>query len=267
MENMQTVLITGGSSGFGLEFAKLFARDGYRLVLVAKPAEMLAEAADFFQKNHPDVPVVTRVQDLSLLGAGQALYDWARAEGIVPDVLVNNAGFGTYGFFDDIDPARDHEMFRLNALTVYDLTRLFGRDMIARDAGKILNVSSNSALQPTPLLSAYSATKAFVLQISMGFDYELRRRGSRVRIVALCPPGSPTGFIAAAGMQHTAVSSGFWSLSPEAVARAGYRALQRGERMRIPGPVIGFLMKLLNRLLPTSLKLWLVYDQTRARKH
>jgi hypothetical protein len=262
---MQTVLITGASSGFGLEFAKLFARDGYRLLLVAKPAEELSAAVGQLAAAFPAAPILQRVQDLSLPGAAQALYDWVAGLGIQPDVLLNNAGFGTHGFFDDIAPERDHEMIRLNALTVYDLTRLFARDMIARDAGKILNVASTAALQPTPLLSTYSATKAFIYQLSMGFDYELRRRGSRVRIMALCPPAARTGFMAAAHMERTALYRGFWSLDAPQVAAEGYRALLRGRRMHIPGPVIGFLMKFLNRILPTSLKLRLVYDKTQNR--
>jgi uncharacterized protein len=231
---MQTALITGASSGFGFEFAKIFAREGYRLVLVAKPDDEFPKAIRTLSQLFPETPII-------------------------------NAGFGTHGFFDDIDIARDHDMIRLNALTMYDLTRLFAHDMIVRDKGRILNVSSTSALQPTPLLSTYSATKAFIFQISMGFDYELRRKGSQVRILALCPPAARTGFMSAANMGKTILYRGFWSLDAPQVAEEGYRALMRGKRMHIPGPLIGFLMKFLNRIFPTSLKLWLVYDKTRNR--
>jgi uncharacterized protein len=262
---MQTVLITGASSGFGFEFAKIFAREGYHLVLVAKPDDGFSKALEVLKQLFPDTPILSRVQDLSLHDAGKGLYDWVKTQNITIDVLVNNAGFGTHGFFDDIDMARDHEMIRLNALTMYDLTRLFVHDMILRDKGRILNVSSTSALQPTPLLSTYSATKAFIFQISMGFDYELRRKGSQVRILALCPPAARTGFMSAANMGKTVLYRGFWSLDAPQVAEEGYRALMRGKRMHIPGPMIGFLMKFLNRIFPTSLKLWLVYDKTRNR--
>lgn len=262
---MPAVLITGGSHGFGLEFAKLFARDGYRLVLAAKPPEELATARQQLAELFPETEVLTTARDLSLPNAGRDLYDWIAGQNIQVDVLVSNAGFGTYGFFDDIDMDKDQEMFRLNALTMYELTRLFARDMIARDAGKIMIVSSTSALQPTPLLSAYSATKAFVYQLAMGYDYELRRRGSQVRIMALCPPAARTGFMQAAGMERTGLYRGFWSLDAAQVAAEGYRALMSGKGMHIPGPLIGFLMKFLNRILPTSLKLWMIYDKTREK--
>jgi uncharacterized protein len=262
---LKSVLITGGSRGFGFEFAKLFARDGYRLILVAKPPEELAAARQWLGGHFPETEVQTLARDLSLPGAGRDLYDWTVRQNIRVDVLVNNAGFGTYGFFDDIDLEKDHEMFRLNALTMYELTRLFARDMIARDAGKILIVSSTSALQPTPLLSSYSATKAFVYQLAMGYDYELRRRGSHVRITTLCPPAARTGFMRAAGMERTGLYHGFWSLDAPQVAAEGYRALMAGKRMHIPGPLIGFLMKFLNRILPISVKLRMVYDKTREK--
>jgi uncharacterized protein len=262
---MPVALITGASSGFGFEFAQLFARDGYQLLLVAKPLDELMAAAQRLREQFPSVSLDIRAQDLSLSNAGQTLYDWVQAQGLKVDVLINNAGVGTYGYFNEIEPERDHTMFNLNMLTVYDLTRLFARDMIARDSGKILMVSSIAALQPSPLLAAYSATKAFVYQLAMGYGYELRRQKSKVRIMALCPPPARTPFVKVARMERTGLFDSFWTVTAAQVAREGYRALHRGKNMHIPGPVIGPLINLLNRIIPTRLKLWIVYDTMRER--
>jgi uncharacterized protein len=258
-----TVLITGGSLGIGLELARQFAADGWqRLVLVALPEAELAEAKASLESQFAGIQVVTRVQNLSLPDAGTSLYIWTQGEGIVPEVVVNNAGFGTWGFFDDLDPARDHAMFRLNMLTVYDLTRHFAHDMVARNSGRILNICSTSSIVQSPFLGAYSATKGFVYNLTLAWDYELQRRGSAVRIIALCPPATRTGFQRAASMERSRLYRGFWSLDAPQVAAEGYRALMRGRQGHIPGPLIGFFTKILVRLLPTKIKLAIVYGQT-----
>jgi uncharacterized protein len=259
-----TALITGGSKGIGLELAHCMARDGWqRLLIVALPGQELTQAVASLQAAHPTTEVLHYACDLTQAGAPQAVHAWAQTW--VPEVVVNSAGFGTWGFFDDIERERDHAMFRLNMLALYDLTRLFAHDMIQRNSGRILNLASTSSIVQAPLLGAYSATKGFVYNMSVAWDYELQRRGSAVRIIALCPPATRTGFQSAAHMERSGLYEGFWSLDAPQVAAAGYKALLSGTQSHIPGPVIGLLTKILVRLLPTKIKLAIVYDQTKPK--
>jgi uncharacterized protein len=261
-----TALITGGSQGFGLELARQMARDGWQeLLLVALYDHELATAKADLHASFSAIRIQTLACDLSEAGSAQRVYNWVSGLGLVPEVVINNAGFGTWGFFDDLDPARDHAMFRLNMLAVYDLTRLFAHDMIQRNSGRILNMCSTSSIVQAPLLGAYSATKGFVYNMTVAWDYELQRRGSAVRLIALCPPAARTGFQQAAHMQQSSLYRGFWSLDAPQVASEGYKALMFGTQGHIPGPLIGLFTKILVRLLPTKIKLAIVYDQTRPK--
>jgi short-subunit dehydrogenase len=177
-------LITGASSGIGRELATLFARDGYDLTLVARDRAMLARIGDELTRVH-GVAVDVIAQDLSHPNAAAEVYRELKRRSIKIDVLVNNAGFGTYGPFVDSDAATESEMLQLNIVALTKLTRLFLEDMLAKREGRILNVASTAAFQPGPLMAVYYASKAYVLSFSEALANELRDSG--VTVSTLCP--------------------------------------------------------------------------------
>lgn len=251
----KTVLITGGSSGIGFELAKLFARDGYRLVLAAKPADELNAAREQLVALFPRVDVLIYAIDLTLPDAADAVYGWALQRTSHINVLVNCAGFGSYGHVWELDTHRELEMIQLNVLSLYQLNRLALRDMMEIDEGYIINFSSISAFQPNPLIATYGATKSFVLQFSMALNRELQQSGSNVRITVVCPTSTKnTGFQATAGMSATRTFSSWMTVTPDFVAREAYRAMQQRQTMIIPNRFFHLLHKLVKRL-PTS---WLM---------
>lgn len=251
----RTVLITGGSSGIGLELAKLFAKDGYKLLLVAKPQEELINARRILQKIDPESRILLRSIDLSKPGSAQEVYSFSKENCSRIDVLVNCAGFGTYGFINEINSQREHDMLHLHVLTLYDLTRLYLRDMVERDEGHIINMASISAFQPNPNFATYGASKSFILQFSRSLNYELRERDSKVHVMTVCPTAvKGTGFQKAARMENTNTFSSWMTTTPETVALDTYRAMQKKKDMIIPGRGFNFIHRIVTRL-PTK---WLV---------
>ncbi|MEM1323754.1 MAG: SDR family oxidoreductase [Bacteroidota bacterium] len=250
-----TALITGGSSGIGFELAKLFAQDHFQLLIVAKFAEELEATAAYFTKHFPDTPLHCLQQDLCLSDAAPAVHQHTQQLGLQIDVLVNNAGFGTYGFINDIDPQREQDMIALNIQAVYALTRIYLQEMVARDEGRILNISSISAFQPNPFLTTYGATKAFVHSFSRATNFELKSQGSKVRITTVCPPPVRTGFQKAAGMECSKLFDSWMTVPAGRVARDAYRAMQQGRDMIVPGGWLHYL-NMLSRRLPTR---WLMH--------
>jgi len=254
---MPTTLITGGSSGIGLETARLLLRDGHQLLLVSLLAEELASAKKELEAESPTAQVKTLQQDLAQPASAQIVYDWATQDGRAIDYLVNNAGFGTYGFINDIAMDREVDMINLHIMTLYKLTRLFLKDMIARDSGRIINLSSVSAFQPNPLLATYGATKSFVWQFSRAINYELKGKGSRVRVTAICPPPiRATGFQSASDMDGSKLFETWMVQTPQKVAQAIQRSLRGGWDMAIPGRGLKWVYYLTKRL-PDSWQIWL----------
>jgi hypothetical protein len=256
---MNTVLITGGSHGIGFELAKQFAADGFRLVLVSKPEEELAYAKKILEETY-NVEVVTLAKNLATTEAASELYKWTKTLDFPIDILVNNAGFGTGGYIIDIEIERELEMIQLNVTTVYHLTRLFLQDMVAKDSGKIMNVASIAAFQPSPALSTYAATKAFVFSFTTAIAYELRQAKSKVHIMALCPPPAHTGFQAAAKLENSKLFESFSVVSAEQIARQGYRALMKGKTWIIPDALVNFVVEAGNRFFPFWLKMKITYN-------
>jgi uncharacterized protein len=234
---MPTALITGASSGIGLELARIFAREGYRVVLVARNQKRLEEIA---QELRPADAQVIGI-DLSLLGAAEEIH--SKLPKI--DVLVNNAGFGVFGKFVDKGLAEELNMMQLNMTALVILTRLYLPSMIAAGRGKIMNVASTAAFQPGPLMAIYFATKAFVLSFSEAIANELE--GTGVSVTALCPGPTTSDFQERAQMQNSGLVKGRKMMDARTVAEAGYRALMAGKRIEIPG--------LANKLLIQSLRL------------
>ncbi len=220
---MTTALVTGASSGIGLELARLLAADGHDLTLVARSADKLEALA------------------AELGGARVVAADLGSPEGVdqvlaaVPevDVLVNNAGVGDFGPFAEADEAKTAAMLQLNVVTVTALTRAYLPGMVARGSGRVLNVASTAAFQPGPLMAVYYATKAYVLSFSEAVAEEVR--GTGVTVTALCPGPTESGFQAGADMEDSKLVKGRNLTSAATVAKAGYRAMQRGEAVEVVG--------------------------------
>lgn len=161
----RSALVTGASSGIGLELAKLFARDGYRLVLVARNRESLTQLGKELAGKY-GVSVKVIVKDLSVPFAPEEIYVELQKQSITIDVLVNCAGLGASGLFSEIDLDTDVRTIQVNMVALTKLTKFFLKDMLQRRNGRILNVASTAALQPGPLMAVYYATKAYVLSFS-----------------------------------------------------------------------------------------------------
>jgi hypothetical protein len=226
----QTALITGASSGIGLDLAHLFARDGHDVVLVARSGDKLRALATELEREHR-IRARVVVADLAKPDAPRAIADAVRDLEI--DVLVNNAGFGVAGAFAETSLDAELEMIQVNITALTQLTKLFLPAMIARKRGRILNLASTAAFQPGPLMAVYYASKAYVLSFSEAIAEELS--GSGVTVTALCPGPTATGFADVAAMHDRRLFKMMRPMTSMDVARSGYRALQRGTRVAVTG--------------------------------
>lgn len=230
-EEPETVLVTGASAGIGRALAQRFARDGARLVLVARREARLRELAAELNGQGAPEPIVLP-WDLGATAAGERLAERLVELDLSVDVLVNNAGFGVHDAFVEHDPARLGSMLALNVEALTTLTHRLLPGMLERGRGGVLNVASTAAFQPGPGMSAYFATKAYVLSLSEGLHEELR--GSGVTCTALCPGATSTEFLEVAGFPETRAFR-LVAQSPEAVARIGHRAFRRGRAVAVSG--------------------------------
>ncbi len=227
----KTALITGASSGIGLELAHLFARDGYRLVLLSRNRSTLRQIADDLQARY-SITVRIAPKDLAHPHAPAELYQELQEAGFLLDVLVNNAGFGLAGPFLSTDWAQEAEMMQVNMVAATHLTKLFLPQIRAREGG-ILNVASTAAFQPGPFMSVYYASKAYLLSFSEALAEELE--GTGVTVTCLCPGPVKTNFQQRAYLQGTAMMHSPLMVDVRDVARLGYEGLKRGKRIVIPG--------------------------------
>lgn len=227
----KTALITGASSGIGLELARLFARDGYRLVLVARNRGALRALGDELQAQY-NIDVRISPKDLAHPASPVELYQELQEAGVVLDVLVNNAGFGGRGAFLKTDWNNEAEMMQVNMVALTQLTKLFLPQIRARE-GKVVNVASVAAFLPGPYMSIYYATKAFVLSFSEALAEEMRDTG--VSVTCLCPGPVETGFQRRAGTEATGLSRSSLLVDVVEVARVGYDGMKQGKRVVIPG--------------------------------
>jgi hypothetical protein len=228
-----TALITGASSGIGLELARLFARDRYDLVLVARRVDKLDRLGAELTGQH-GIRSRTIGADLASPDAPGAIVQTLQQAAVSVDVLVNNAGYGVYGPFATTDLRAELDMLAVNVVTLTHLTKLLLPGMLARRTGRILNVASIAAFQPGPFMAVYYASKAFVLSFSEALGEELV--GTGVSVTALCPGPTPTGFLARAGLDGVRLMTANPLIVDAAtVARAGYRGLMKGRRLVVPG--------------------------------
>lgn len=226
----KTALITGATSGIGLELARLFAREHHNVVLVARRVDELTLVAG--ELRGLGVEALTIAKDLSKPGAPDEIYGDTHAAGVHIDYLVNNAGYALYGPFAQSSLRADLDMLQLNMVSLVHLSRLYMDDMLARGEGKILNLASTAAFQAGPLMALYYASKAFVLSFSEAIADELR--GSGVTVTALCPGPTSTGFQKQSGVEKIRLVSGALD-DAASVARQGYRAMMRGQPVLITG--------------------------------
>jgi len=227
----KTALITGASSGIGLEFARLFAQDGYHLVLVARNREALGALADELHSQH-GVEVRVAPKDLSHPSAPAELYQELHESGIALDVLVNNAGFGGSGPFLQTDWSTEEEMMQVNIVSLVHLSKLFLPQIVARK-GKLLNVGSVAGFLPGPYTSIYYASKAFVLHFTEALAEELNGTGATV--TCLCPGPVQTNFQKRAHTGGSSRANKGLSVDVREVARQGYLGMKEGQRIVIPG--------------------------------
>lgn len=242
-------LVTGASSGFGVEFAKLLAERNANLVLVARRTERMDQLAEELHRRH-SVQVVVIGMDLSLAGASAELKSHLDSRGIGIDVVVNNAGFGIYGGFLDQPLPKITEMMRLNMVTVTELTHIFGRDMAKRGGGHILLVASLLGYQAVPGYAAYAASKAYLLLLGEALHRELEPHG--VCVTTLCPGLSATAFGDIAG-QKSSLLLKIMTMKPRAVARAGVLTMLRDKASVVPG-LFNKTTVFLDRLMPRSMQ-------------
>ena len=242
----KTALVTGASSGIGRELAELCARDGYDLVLVARREDRLRLLQEAWSKRYA-VQVRVLPMDLSDPSAPQRLFN--ELTGTSVDILINSAGFGSYGPFVESDPAQQIEMIQVNVAALTHLTRLFLPPMLRRGEGRILNLASTAAFQPGPLMAVYYATKAFVLSFSEALSEELR--GSGVTVTALCPGSTATEFQARAALERSGLLR-FGLMDVRPVAEAGYRAMLQGKAIIVPGTLNRVVASLVG-VVPRSL--------------
>jgi len=225
---MQTALITGASSGLGAELARQLSEKGWRTILAARRTDRLEELAK-------TLPGESRVisADLATFEGCKALFDAVSDEDI--DLLVNNAGFGLFGEFTETGLDRELAMVDLNCKALHTLMKLFLGKMTAKNSGTILNVASVAAYFIGPLMATYYATKAYVLKLSQSVDAELRKSGSKVRVLVLCPGPFNTEFNEVAG-----VSFGVRGKSAAFIARCAIKGVERGKSPINPGSLIKF---------------------------
>ena len=251
MSNKGTALITGASMGLGAEFARLFARDGHDVVLVARSRDKLEALADELRSSY-SVTAHVMPSDLVSPTAAANLFSQLQTQGIELDFLVNNAGFGTNGKFAELPLQRELDQLQVNINALVDLTHRALQGMLERGRGRILNIASTAGFQPGPLMSTYYASKSFVLMFTEGLASELK--GTGVTATAHCPGATATHFAENAGND----SSILFKLSvadPKKVALHGYRSMMRGKVVAIEG-LINWLAAFSVRFTPRAMIRW-----------
>jgi uncharacterized protein len=261
-------LVTGASSGIGAALAREAAQDGHDLVLVARRREPMEALAAELKTVGVDSTIIAA--DLSKVGAATELMRQVETHGIALDMLINAAGFGDSGRFDQADPERITAALQVNIAALTELTRLVLPQMVARRRGKIMLVSSTAAFQPGPEMAVYYASKAYVLSFGRAINYELH--GTGVTVTTLCPGPTATGFAQAAHMEGSTLFSGPMPvMQANNVARLGYQGLKDGRPVVVTG-FVNRIIALSTRFSPPAVLLPIASrlsrrSETAAAKH
>ena len=225
-------VVTGASSGLGLDFAQEAARDGHDLVLVARSAEPMRALAERLQKDYGTTAHVI-AQDLALPRAGTAVAEAIAKLGLEVEVLINNAGFGFNGTFVELDPDELTRMMQLNVVTLTDLVRALLPGMLARKSGRVMLLASTAAFQPGPNMAVYCATKSYVLSFGEALAHETR--GTGVTVTTVCPGTTTTNFQKTASIATSSNLLRAGAMPAADVARQGYRAMKAGKPVIVTG--------------------------------
>ncbi len=246
----QFALITGASSGIGLAFTEVFARDHINLVLVARSGDTLKNIAKDLEKKY-NIVVHTIEKDLSNSNAAWEVFEYTQSKNIQIEYLVNNAGFGDYGDFSESDPEKNNQMIALNIGNLTSLTRLYSEQMKNNTSGKILNIASTAAFQPGPYMAVYFATKSYVLSFSLALSAELAPYN--ITVTTLCPGPTASNFQSSADAGWVALFTGKLPTS-EAVAEFGYKKMKQWKKVAIHG-IMNTIKAISVKFLPINMQL------------
>jgi uncharacterized protein len=250
MKSNKSVLITGGSSGIGLETAKVFAKNNYLIYITGLHNEELDLAVSEIKSSAKDVELHALCIDLTADSAEKELHQWAVSLKAEPEIFINNAGYGCFGKIWETNQEKEENMMHLLMLTPYRLTRLF-LPQIMKDNGVIINVASIAAFQPNPHLATYGACKSFLFNWTIALNEELKESGSKARAVAVCPTPARTNFARESGMENTQLFDSWLAVDADLVANTIWKASQRKMRYVVPGRFYHFVSHF-TRLLPYS---------------
>lgn len=240
-----TALITGASSGIGKELAQIHASKGRDLVIIARREQELEYLKKELEEKY-NITVLTITKDLTATNAPEEIYEFINEKNISIEYLINNAGFGGYGYFHERNWAVDEKMMHLNIVALTALTRFFLPSMVERKRGKVLNVSSTASFSPGPFQAVYFATKAYVTSLSQALAEELR--GTGVTVTTLCPSATKTEFADTADMSNSRLFKN--SVSAYPVAEKGYKAMEKGKLVEITEGTTKFLINFAMPFLP-----------------
>jgi short-subunit dehydrogenase len=249
---MKNVLITGATSGIGYELAKLFAKEGYHLILVARNKENLKKTSEELIDiaNNPSAKITIIAIDLFERSSAREIYEITQDLGIFVDILVNNAGQGEWGDFSKIDLYREIDIIELNIITLISLTKFYVRNMIRKNQGKILMLASSVSKAPSPYMAVYAASKAFILSFTEALVKELEN--TDVTITALQPDATDTDFFHKAKAEKSVLYREKKLSEPEMVAREGFRSLKQGKEVEVPG-MQNKIQQVLNNFIPDNI--------------
>lgn len=250
-------LITGASSGIGRAMAIDLAKEGYDLVVVARSIEKLNTLKKEINCINKKVSVDVVQMDLSNISNCVSLYEKYSNK---IDLLINNAGFGTYGKFEDIDLDTEIKLINTNISAVHALTKLFLKDMKNNNSGQILNVASIAGFMPGPLMDAYYASKAYVIRLSQGINEELKKENSNVSISVLCPGPVDTNFNTVAQVKFSSKP-----LTSEYVSKYTIKKMKKRKFYIIPGLTVR-LLRIVSKLIPDNTMARFAYKHTEGKK-
>ena len=252
------VLITGATSGIGREFVKLFALDGYNIVLTSTSKELLDKEKKELENKYKDIKIYTIAKDLSKEDSAKEIYEELEKEKINVSILINNAGFGYFGKLVDSNIEKNNNLLMVNNNALVKLSYYFGKAMAKRKKGKILNVGSIAAFQGGPYMATYYASKAFVVSFSEALREELKN--DNVVVSCLCPGPTRTNFEKNANLQKSYMFKKMDTCSAEYVARIGYNALMKGKSLvtsGFPNKIVVFLTRLSPRIINAKVSGWI----------